>query len=53
MNSEEHKNIKFVRIIEQHPCLYDFSIPDYSKRDISEKAWSRVADEAKLSGKKH
>jgi hypothetical protein len=52
MNTEEHKNIKFVQIIEQHPCLYDYSVPDYSKRDVSERAWSRVADEAKLSGKK-
>ncbi|XP_043258307.1 uncharacterized protein LOC122400747 [Colletes gigas] len=35
----------FIQIIEQYPCLYNHTLPEYSKKDITEKAWKEVAIE--------
>ncbi|XP_068203957.1 uncharacterized protein [Palaemon carinicauda] len=35
----------FVEKIEKYSCLYDFSCAEYSRKDITEKAWSEVAKE--------
>ncbi|KAF0704931.1 Uncharacterized protein FWK35_00031298 [Aphis craccivora] len=37
----------FFEAVEQYPCLYNFKIPEYARRDITEKAWSKVAEEVK------
>lgn len=47
---EEKENIIFVQIVEKYPCLYDYTNPEYSKRQVIEKTWNLVAKEAKLSG---
>lgn len=49
--SEEQNNIRFVQIIEKFPCLYNYNISEYSRKDITEKAWSEVAEEINSTGK--
>lgn len=48
--SEEHNNIRFVQIIEKFPCLYNYNIPEYSRKDVTEKA-CEVAEEINSTGK--
>ncbi|XP_045763031.1 uncharacterized protein LOC123865875 [Maniola jurtina] len=36
--------LNFVQIIEQYPCLYNNTLPDYSRKDIVDKAWNEVAE---------
>lgn len=43
-------NIKFVEIVKRYPCLYDFTSPDYSKREANDHAWGVVSSEMKMSG---
>lgn len=38
-------NIKFVKIVEKYPCLYNYKLPEYSRRDVTDKAWMNVAKE--------
>jgi len=47
---EENLTIKLVEAVEQYPCLYNYKIPEYARRDITEKAWSKVAEEVKETG---
>lgn len=35
-------NIKLVRKVKKHPELFNYQLPVYSRRDITEKAWSEV-----------
>lgn len=42
--------INLVEAIEKHPCLYNFKIPEYARKNITEKAWSKVAEEVKETG---
>ncbi|XP_076655286.1 uncharacterized protein LOC143360381 [Halictus rubicundus] len=37
----------FVQLIEKYPCLYNHTLSDYSRKDITEKAWNEVANEIK------
>jgi len=48
---DQNFNIKFVQQIEKYPELYNYTLKSYSKRNITEKAWSEVATEVKLTGK--
>jgi hypothetical protein len=43
----EEINILCVQLIQQEPCLYDKSSPDYSTRDKTDLAWCRTAQEMK------
>lgn len=47
---EENLTIKLVETVEQYPCLYNFKIPEYARRDITEKARLKVAEEVKETG---
>ncbi|KAG0710528.1 hypothetical protein GWK47_022617 [Chionoecetes opilio] len=38
------KNLRFIREIEQYPCLYNFSLPEYTKRQTTTSAWQSVAE---------
>lgn len=49
--SEEENNIRFVQIIEKYPCLYNYNLSEYSRRDVTENAWSEIAKETKSTGK--
>jgi len=43
-------NIKLVGEVEKHPELFNYQLPAYSRRDITEKAWSEVGKAVNLSG---
>jgi hypothetical protein len=43
----EERNILFVQLIGQEPCLHDRSSPHYSRRDKIDLAWGRIAQEMK------
>ncbi|KAL4097696.1 hypothetical protein QTP88_022427 [Uroleucon formosanum] len=47
---EENLAIQLGEAVELYPCLYNFKIPEYARRDITEKAWSKVAEEVKETG---
>uniref|UniRef100_A0A2A4J6Q7 MADF domain-containing protein n=1 Tax=Heliothis virescens TaxID=7102 RepID=A0A2A4J6Q7_HELVI len=40
--SEQQMNIKFVKAVQRHPTLYNFELPSYSRKDVSDKAWEDV-----------
>lgn len=44
-------NINFVRAIENRPCIWNYTLSDYSKRNKTEKAWEGVVEEVKDTGK--
>ncbi|XP_022117734.2 uncharacterized protein LOC110995070 [Pieris rapae] len=35
--------VDFVRIIEQYPCLYNYTLAEYSRKDVTDQAWSEVS----------
>nr|CAI5835870.1 unnamed protein product [Callosobruchus analis] len=41
--------VNFVHAIEQHACLYNNKLPEYSRRDLTEKAWNEVAQKTNMS----
>jgi hypothetical protein len=43
-------NIMFVKTVEKYPCLYNYKLPEYSRRDMTEKAWMNVAREMNYTG---
>ena len=43
--------IKLVEAVEKHPCLFNYSLPEYSNKIAQEKAWEVVAKEVDTSGK--
>ena len=48
--SETNKFIKFVQLIEQYECLYNYYCNEYSRKDYDEKAWTEISTEIKCSG---
>lgn len=46
-------DIKLVKTVEQHPCLYNCQLPEYSKREFVAAAWEKVAQVMNESGKFH
>lgn len=48
--AEQLLNIKFVSEVEKYPCLYNYNMKEYSKKDITEKAWVAVGNAVNLSG---
>ena len=45
------ETLKFVQLIENYQCLYNNTLQEYSRKDVTEKAWSTIAREMKWSGK--
>ncbi|CAH2242102.1 jg2141 [Pararge aegeria aegeria] len=43
--------LNFVQLIEQYPCLYNNTLPDYSRKDVVDKAWGEVAETMQWTGK--
>ncbi|CAG4959019.1 unnamed protein product [Colias eurytheme] len=41
--------VNFVHIIEQYPCLYNNKLPEYSRKDITDRAWSEIAQKTNAS----
>ena len=50
--SDQELNVKFVGEVEKHEELYNYKLPAYSRKDVTEKAWQMVAAEVNMSGKK-
>jgi len=48
--NEQKLNIKFVEEVEKHPILYNFTLPGYSRKDETEKAWNEVGKTVNMTG---
>nr|XP_021186856.2 uncharacterized protein LOC110373816 isoform X1 [Helicoverpa armigera] len=42
-------NMLLIKTIEKFPCLYNYNLPEYLKRDITDSAWQEVASQTQLS----
>jgi len=49
--NEQKINLKLVEEVEKHPVLYNFTLSGYSRKDVTEKAWSEVGRSVNISGK--
>jgi len=49
--SDQELNVKFVGEVEKHEELYNYKLPAYSRKDMTEKAWQMVGAEVNMSGK--
>ncbi|KAL4706597.1 hypothetical protein ACJJTC_009009 [Scirpophaga incertulas] len=47
--SEQILSIKFVLEVEKHPCLYNCNLPEYSTKDVIDKAWSDIGNKFNMS----
>uniref|UniRef100_A0A023F6Q1 Putative alcohol dehydrogenase transcription factor myb/sant-like protein n=1 Tax=Triatoma infestans TaxID=30076 RepID=A0A023F6Q1_TRIIF len=47
--NEQVFNLKFVQEVEKHPVLYNCTLPGYSRKDLTEKAWKEVGEAVNLS----
>ena len=45
MTSEQDFCIKLVQAVEKYPCLYNYKLSDYSRKDVVDKAWVEVGKE--------
>ncbi|KAG8259955.1 hypothetical protein J6590_108089, partial [Homalodisca vitripennis] len=46
---DQELNIKLVGAVEKHEALYNYKLPDYARKDVSEKAWKEVAAEVNMT----
>ncbi|CAH1983597.1 unnamed protein product [Acanthoscelides obtectus] len=37
------KVVEFVKLVEAFPCLYNHSLSDYSRKDVTDKGWADIA----------
>jgi hypothetical protein len=44
--------INLVKAVEKYPCLYNYKLSEYARKDLTEKAWSKVAEEVRSSIKR-
>lgn len=50
MAGEHAFNIKFVGEVEKLPELYNYNLPQYSRKDVVEKGWVDVGKQMNMSG---
>lgn len=48
---EQSSNIFLVQEVEKYPCLYNYKIKDYTRRDITDAAWEKIATAVHDTGK--
>jgi len=48
---EQSSNIVLVQEVEKYPCLYNYKIKDYTRRDITDAAWEKIATAVHDTGK--
>ena len=41
---------KFMKVVEKYPIIYDLNHPDYNNNNLTDKAWSEIASQFKLTG---
>lgn len=46
----EMENLKFVGEVEKFPILYNYKLPGYSRKDLTQKAWCEVGKAAQMTG---
>lgn len=44
-------SLKLCLLIENYPCLYDYNLPEYCRKDVLEKAWTEISLVMNESGK--
>lgn len=49
--NEQKINLKLVEEVEKHPVLYNFTLSGYSRKDETEKDWSKVGRSVNMSSK--
>ncbi|XP_005111547.1 uncharacterized protein LOC101848009 [Aplysia californica] len=42
-------NLRFVQLVETYKCLYDTTLPDYTSKDVQDKAWEVIATKCRAS----
>lgn len=42
--------LQLVLEIEKYPCLYNFKLPEYSRKDITDRSWRLISENRGLSG---
>uniref|UniRef100_A0A2A4J599 MADF domain-containing protein n=1 Tax=Heliothis virescens TaxID=7102 RepID=A0A2A4J599_HELVI len=42
-------NMLLIKAIEKFPCLYNYNLPEYLKKDVTDTAWQEVASQTQLS----
>ncbi|XP_075982030.1 uncharacterized protein LOC142980493 [Anticarsia gemmatalis] len=47
--SEQQCNIEFVKTVQKYPCLYNYELPAYTRKDISDSAWEEVAEATNMT----
>lgn len=47
---DQATNLKLVAEIEKRPCLYNYTLTSYSRKDLTEKAWSEIGQKINLPG---
>ncbi|XP_037298029.1 uncharacterized protein LOC115444489 isoform X2 [Manduca sexta] len=50
MATEQEVNMKLVREVKKYPCLYDYNVPDYGRKDVVEKAWLEIGKRFNIPG---
>ncbi|GAB6022256.1 hypothetical protein CHUAL_006388 [Chamberlinius hualienensis] len=45
--NEQKSNVEFVLEVEKYPCLYNYHLDDYSKRDVVDAAWVKIAQSSR------
>lgn len=48
--SDQALNIQFVQEVEKYPCLYNYELTQYSRKDITDEAWNNVGKIMNMSG---
>lgn len=43
-------NVKLVEEVEKHPCLYNYQLTQYSRKDITDLAWNNIGKKMNMSG---
>ncbi|XP_023939579.2 uncharacterized protein LOC112046946 [Bicyclus anynana] len=36
--------LNLVQLVEKYPCIYNNTLPDYSRKDVVDKAWAEIAE---------
>ncbi|KAI5645615.1 alcohol dehydrogenase transcription factor myb/SANT-like domain-containing protein [Phthorimaea operculella] len=44
MADDDNQSIEFVLEVEKYPCLYNNTLPSYSRRTETDKAWAEIAE---------
>ncbi|KAG8282322.1 hypothetical protein J6590_039068 [Homalodisca vitripennis] len=46
--SDQELNIKLVGAVEKYEVLYNYKLPEYTRKDVTEKAWKEVSAEVNM-----